>query len=535
MKIIVTERIADDGIEHLKQDGHDVDVKYGISREELLSIIEKYDAIIVRSVTKINEELLVKAKKLKVVGRAGNGVDNIEIPACTKRGIIVVNTPESNSMSAAELAIGLAYAIFRNIPQSHWAGKAKKDFRRNKFLGNELDGKTVGIIGLGRIGSIVATKLKGSNMRAIAYDPYITDEKFIKLGVEKCETLPDLLKQADLITIHTPKTAETINIINEEQIKLCKDGVRIVNAARGGLVNEDALYNGIKSGKVAAAALDVLSPEPSYDKKPEDQDYENKLYELDNVIITPHLGASTHEANYNVGTCVAKLVADALRGDMVAAVNMPPMKNREVGEMKPYIELAEILGKIYYQAEKETVNKIEILYSGELAEQETKLLSLSVLKGFLDVVVKEKVNYVNADLIAKNMGISVVESKSVTLEKYSNMITVKFTTKTKTLAVSGTVFTKEEKRIVDFFGYKLDFDPTPYVLAIQNIDQPGIIGQIGSILGANQINIAAMQWSKKQGGDKADAFVSVDSDLDEKVIEQLTNIKGVLKVTLLKF
>lgn len=535
MKIIVTERIADDGIEHLKKDGHEVDTNYGISHEDLLEIIGNYDSIIVRSVTRINEELLTKGTNLKVVGRAGNGVDNIDLPACTKRGIIVVNTPESNSMAAAELAVGLAYAIFRNIPQAHWGGKDKKDFRRNRFLGNELDQKTVGVIGLGRIGSIVATKLKGSNMKAIAYDPYITDEKFRKLGVEKCETLEDLLKQADLITIHTPKTAETVNMIDEEQIKFCKDGVRIVNAARGGLVNEDALYNGIKSGKIAAAALDVLNPEPNYDKKPEEQDYENKLFELDNVIITPHLGASTDEANYNVGTCVAELVADALRGDMVAAVNMPPMKNKEVGEMKPYVDLAELLGKIYYQAEKDTVNKIEIIYSGELAEQETKLLSLSALKGFLDVVVKEKVNYVNAELIAKNMGISLVESKSSTLEKYTNLITIKFTTKNKTLEVSGTVFAKEELRVVDFFGYKLVFDPTPYVLAIQNIDQPGIIGQIGSILGANDINIAAMQWSRKQGGEKAVAFVSVDCEVDNKVIDLLKNIKGVLKVTLLKF
>jgi D-3-phosphoglycerate dehydrogenase len=535
MKIIVTERIADEGINYLIENGHEVDTKFGISHEELLEIIENYDAIIVRSVTRVNEELLLRAKNLKVAGRAGNGIDNIEVPACTKRGIIVVNTPESNIMAAAELTIGLAFSIFRNIPQAHWGGKVQKDFRRNRFIGNELDEKTVGIIGLGRIGSIVATKLKGCNMKVVAYDPYITDEKFKKLGVERCETLEELLEQSDLITIHTPKTAETVGIISEEQIKLCKNGVRIVNAARGGLVNEEDLYNGIKEGKIAAAALDVLNPEPNYDKKPEDQDYTNKLYELDNVIITPHLGASTEEANYNVGTAVAKLVSDALLGEMVAAVNMPPMKNREISEMKPYVNLAEILGKIYYQAERDTVNKIEIIYSGELAEQETKLLSLSVLKGFLDVVVKEKVNYVNAELIAKNMGISLVESKSSQLEKYTNLITVKFITKKKTLAVSGTVFAKEELRVVDFFGYKLDFDPTPYVLAIQNVDQPGIIGQIGSILGASEINIAAMQWSRNRRGEKAVAFVSVDCEVADNVIELLKQIKGVLKVTLLKF
>jgi D-3-phosphoglycerate dehydrogenase / 2-oxoglutarate reductase len=535
MKIIITEKIADDGIDYLKENGFEIDVRLGLSRDELLDIIEDYDAIIVRSVTKVNEELLQRAKKLKVAGRAGNGVDNIEINACTKRGIIVVNTPESNIMAAAELAIGLAFSIFRNIPQAHWSGKANKDYRRSKFNGNELDDKTAGIIGLGRIGSIVSQKLKGCNMRVIAYDPYITDEKFKKLGVEKCETLEDLLAQSDLITLHTPKTSETYGIIGEKELKLCKKGVRIVNAARGGLVNEKALYNAIREGKVAGAGIDVLDPEPSYDKNPEVQDYKNFLYELDNVIITPHLGASTAEANYNVGTAITQLVAGALNGEMVAAVNMPAIKTKDLTELKPYLDIAEVLGKIYYQAEKETVQKMEIVYSGDLADKDTKVLSLSVLKGFLDPIVKEKVNYVNAELIAKNMGIDIVESKSSQLEKYTNLITVKFITKSKQLSVSGTVFAKEEIRVVDFFGYKLDFDPTPYVIAIQNVDKPGIIGQIGTILGASNINIAAMQWSRNRRGDKAVAFVSVDAEVSNNVLQLLKNIDGVLQATSLVF
>ena len=240
MKIVITERIAEEGISYLKNQGFEVDTKYGISADELLGIIENYDSIIVRSVTRVNQELVEKGKNLKVAGRAGNGIDNIDVTACTNKGIIVVNTPESNIMAAGELAIALAYAIFRNLPQAHISVK-NKDFRRNKFIGNELDGKTAGIIGLGRIGSIVATKLKGSNMKVIAYDPYITDEKFKKLGVGKCETLEELLTQSDLITIHTPKTGETYGMIGENEFKLCKNGVRIVNAARGGLINEKAL------------------------------------------------------------------------------------------------------------------------------------------------------------------------------------------------------------------------------------------------------------------------------------------------------
>jgi len=534
MKIIVTERIADDGINYLKENGFEVDTKFGISHNELLEIIENYDAIIVRSVTKVNEELIARGKNLKVAGRAGNGIDNIDVGACTKRGIIVVNTPESNIMAAAELAIGLAFCIFRNIPQVFLAGR-NKDFRRNKFIGNELDGKTAGIIGLGRIGSIVAAKLKGCNMKVVAYDPYITDERFKKYGVEKCETLEELLSKSDLITLHTPKTAETYGIIGEKELKLCKKGVRIVNAARGGLVNEKALYNALKDGQVAGAGIDVLEPEPNYDKKPEEQDYKNPLLELDNVIITPHLGASTTEANYNVGTAVTSLVAAALNDEMVAAVNMPPVKAKDLVELKPYLDLAEILGGIYYQAEKDTVQKIEIIYSGDLAEKETRVVSLSVLKGFLHPIINEKVNYVNAELMLKNMGIEFTESKSTHLDKYTNLITVKLVTKSREASLSGTIFAKEEIRIVDFFGYKLDFEPTPYVIAIQNLDKPGIIGKIGTILGANSINIAAAQWSRNRRGEKAVSFISVDGEVSDEVLEKLRNIDGVLKASSLRF
>lgn len=534
MKVLVAERIAEEGINYLKEKGIEVDVKLGLSNDELLDIIEEYDALIVRSVTKVNEELIEKGKNLKVIGRAGNGVDNIDLKNCTKKGIIVCNTPESNIMAAAELAITLAFCTFRNVPQANAAAR-RGDFRRSRFIGNELDEKTAGIIGLGRIGSIVATKLKGCNMKVIAYDPYITDDKFKKYGVEKCETLEELLKRSDLITIHTPKTEETYGMIGEKELSMCKKGVRIVNAARGGIVNEQALYNAIKSGYVAAAGIDVLDPEPSYDKAPEEQTYTNPLLELDNVIITPHLGASTREANYNVGTAIAKLVTAALKGEMVAAVNMPPTRTKNLTELKPYLDLAEILGKIYYQVEKDTVQRIEVIYSGDLVDKDTKVISLSVLKGFLDPVIKEKVNYVNAELMLENMGIEFTESKSTHLDKYTNLITVKFVTKKKVLSVSGTIFAKEEIRIVDFFGYKLDFEPSPYVIALQNIDKPGIIGQIGTILGASNINIAAMQWSRNKKGEKAVSFVSVDGDVSNEVLQMLRNIDGVLKATMMRF
>lgn len=536
MKIIVTESIALEGIEHLKNKGFDVDVKFGISREDLLEIIGNYDALIVRSVTKVNEELMQKAPNLKVVGRAGNGVDNIDLKAATARGIIVVNTPESNIMAAAELAVTHAYAIFRNLIQAVTAGR-NKDFRRGKFIGNELDGKTAGIIGLGRIGSIVARKLMGSNMRVIAYDPYIGDEKFNQMGVERCATLEELLKQADLITLHTPKTPETYGIIGEKELALCKDGVRIVNAARGGLVNEKALYDALVSGKVAAAALDVLDPEPNYNKKPEEQDYENPLLTLNNCIVTPHLGASTDEANYNVGTAVTKLVGEALEGKMVPAVNMPQVSGGNLEEIKPYLDLAEALGRIYFQTEKKPLKKIEVIYSGDLAKEDvvTGLYTLSVAKGLLSVIVPTRVNYVNAKNMLESMGIALVESKSTYLEKYTNLITVRFINDEKTLSVSGTVFAKSELRIVEFYGYKLDFEPTANVLAIQNRDIPGVIGKIGTVLGDRGVNIAAVQWSRKEIGSKAEAFVSVDQPVYDKTMQALLEIDGVLKVSNINF
>ena len=536
MKIIVTESIALEGIEHLKERGFDVDVKFGISREDLLEIIGEYDALIVRSVTKVNEELMEKAPNLKVVGRAGNGVDNIDLKAATARGIIVVNTPESNIMAAAELAVTHAYAIFRNLIQAVTAGR-NKDFRRSRFIGNELDGKTAGIIGLGRIGSIVARKLMGSNMKVVAYDPYIGDEKFNQMGVKRCATLEELLKQADLITLHTPKTPETYGIIGEKELAMCKDGVRIVNAARGGLVNEKALYDALKSGKVAAAALDVLDPEPNYNKKPEDQDYENPLLELDNCIVTPHLGASTDEANFNVGTAVTKLVGEALEGKMVPAVNMPQVSGGNLEEIKPYLDLAEALGRIYFQTEKKPLKKIEVIYSGDLAKADvsTGLYTLSVAKGLLGVIVPTRVNYVNAKNMLESMGIALVESKSTYLEKYTNLITVRFINDEKTLSVSGTVFAKSELRIVEFYGYKLDFEPTANVLAILNKDIPGVIGKIGTVLGDRGVNIAAVQWSRKEIGSKAEAFVSVDQPVYDKTIDALLEIDGVLKVSNIQF
>lgn len=533
MRIIITEKIAAESVNYLKDRGFEVDEKLGFSQSQIEDMMDPYDAIIVRSVTQVNESLVSKAPNLKVVGRAGNGIDNIDVEACTKRGIIAVNTPEANIMAAGELAVGLAFDIFRNISIANAKARVD-DFRRGSMIGNELEGKVAGVIGLGRIGSIVARKLAGVGMEVVAYDPYVSDDKFEKMGVRRCEKLGDLLAIADLITFHTPKNKETNNMIDAAQIALCKDGVRIVNAARGGLVNEKALYDALVSGKVAAAGIDVFEKEPSYDKKPGEQKYENKLLELSNCIVTPHLGASSHEANRNVGTAVTELVAKALEGELVAAINMPTISGR-LSEMAPFIELAEKLGSIYYQTEKTRVNKVEIKFSGDLASKDTGLLTLSALKGFLTPISNDRLSFVNIMQNVKNMGIEVIESKTSQLEKYTNLITVTFHSASKTLSVSGTVFAKDSIRLVDFFGYHMDFEPAPNVIAMQNKDVPGIIGKVGTVLGLRNINITSMNWSSKQNKQKAVSFVSVDQDIDQATVDALLAVDGVLRISILHF
>ncbi len=533
MRILITEKIAADSVAYLREQGFAVDEKLGLSQTEIEQAVDAYDALIVRSVTQVNRSLLAQAAQLKVVGRAGNGTDNIDVPACTEKGIIVVNTPEANIMAAGELAVGLAFAVFRNICAAN-AAAHQDDFRRGRLIGHELEGKVAGIIGMGRIGSIVARKLKGIGMTVVAYDPYIPAERFDKLGVTRCDVLDDLLRQADLITLHTPKTKETYNMLDAQRLARCKPGVRIVNAARGGLVNEEALSEALKSGHVAGAAIDVLDQEPSYDKKPGDQQYQNILLGQPNCIITPHLGASTHEANANVGSAVTELVAKALNGELVCAVNMPAVSG-SLAELKPYLSLCEKLGAIYYQAESARIRKVEIIYSGELAGKETSFLSLSVLKGFLSTITSERISYVNVKQNLTAMGVEVVESKTTNLEKYTNLVTVRFVSEEKTLSVSGTVFGKDTEVLVDFFGYHMDFELSPYVLAMQNNDVPGIIGRVGTLLGQQDINIATMHWSRKKDKMRAQSFLSIDSPVDEKTLDALRGIAGVLRVSVLNF
>lgn len=525
MKIIVTERIAEKGIEHLQNaEGLEVDVRFGISREELLEVIPAYDAIVIRSATKINEEFYKHATNLKVVGRAGNGVDNIEMEGATKRGIIVVNTPESNIVSACEHTIGLLLSSARNLVRADKMIRSKV-WDRDGLKGTEMLNKTLGIIGLGRIGALMTTRMHAFGMKVIAYDPYISDNRFKKLGAKKCETLEELLKDSDVISIHTPKTDETVDIVNDEEFKLCKKGVRIVNCARGGLINEDALARAIKAGIVASAGIDVLVDEPLPI---------SPLIDLEECVLTPHLGADTQEAQDNVGLAIAEEVVDALAGKMVAnAVNMPSLHPQDLEDMAGYMQLGEKLGKLYYQLEKEPVEKVEIIYAGAVAEMETEMITRAALKGVFEPILKERVNYVNAEIAAESRGVEVVESK-VGGNKKNNTITLKITTKDKTLVYKGSVFGMEEVRITEIDGFEFDLTPAPYMLVARNEDKPGMIGQIGTLLGASRVNIATMQVSRNKKDGAAMMFMTVDSEVNKGTLSLLVGIDGIIDANFLK-
>lgn len=525
MKILVSEPISEKGLEKLRQEGAAVDVQTELTREELLAAIGQYDALIVRSNTKVNEELYQKAVKLKVVGRAGNGVDNIDMDGATKRGIIVVNTPESNIVSAAELTIGLMLASCRNIPQLHNRLKGKV-WDRTGLKGAELNGKTVGIVGLGRIGSLVATRLKAFGMNIIGYDPYISDARFHKFGVERKEKLEDLMREADILTVHTPKTEETYGIIGKEQFKAAKKGIRVINCARAGIVNEEALAEALRNKTVACAGVDVPEGEPHAT---------SVLLDFDNVVVTPHAGADTVEAQDNVGLTIAQEVISALRGEMVPnAVNLPTIHTHDLDTMKPYLKLGETLGKMYYQLEKEAVEKVEIMYRGEVAALDTPVITLAILKGLFEPVLKERVNYVNAHLTAKSRGVAVIESKESMIDNYLTLIQVRVVSKQKEFTISGTVFGKQELRIVEINGYEFDVNPMPYMLVAENIDKPGVVGQMGTLLGVSKVNIATMQLGRKLEANRAMMILTVDSEVSKETVEFLGGIEGIIKVKFVK-
>ncbi|MBU1062186.1 MAG: phosphoglycerate dehydrogenase [Candidatus Omnitrophica bacterium] len=524
-KILISDSLAEEGIEVLRKvKEFKVDVKLKLPPEELKKIIKDYDALLVRSSTKVTKEIIESADKLKVIGRAGVGLDNVDLEAASKQGIIVMNTPGGNTISTAEHTMSLILSLSRNISQAD-ASTKRGEWERKKFMGVELYGKILGIIGLGRIGNEVAKRAVAFGMRVIAYDPFLSIDKANELGVESVD-LKDIFKESDYITVHTPLTDKTKHIIDRKAIKDMKEGVRIVNCARGGIVDENALLEGIKSGKVSGAALDVYEKEPPKD---------NPLLKCPEVILTPHLGASTEEAQVNVAIDIANSARDALLGCGIRnAVNVPCIDIELYKILQPYVELSEKIGGLVAQIAKGRISKIDIKYSGDIAKYTVSPLTVAIVKGTLTPVLQETVNYVNSLIVAKERGIEVKESKTSELEEYANLITVEVKTDKGTTSVTGTLFTKKDARIVKIDQFHVDAIPQGYMLIAHNIDVPGIIGKIGTICGNNNINIATMTFGREKPGGKTLSVLNVDSPVPEKVLSEIRKIKNILDAKLIK-
>ena len=512
-KILVAEKIAPSGIEKLREQ-FEVEVKTDLTPEQLIAEIPGYDALIVRSATKATREVIEAGTSLKIIGRAGVGVDNVDVQAATERGIIVCNAPTSNVMSAAEQTMALILASARNTPQANASMKQGK-WERSKFTGSELYEKTLAIFGLGRIGSLVAERARSFGMRLIGYDPYTTPERAQAMGVELFENVADILPQADFITVHLPKTKETIGMFGAEQFARMKDGVRLVNTARGGIYQTDALVDALKSGKVASAAIDVFEVEPTT---------ESPLFALDNVIVTPHLGASTDEAQDRAGEQIADLVAAGLRGEMVStAVNIAPVPPDVMDKVGAYLPLAEKCGAMVAQLTDGGVDSLEVVMVGGLADTDTRILRTAVLKGMLGRATDEPVNYVNANYYAEQRGIKVIETKRTETHDYVSMIIVKAASATGAPVeiAAALIGKKNEPRLVSLFGYDLDMMPDRFMAFFRYPDRPGMIGKVGTALGDAGVNIGSMQVGRHEAGGTALMGITVDSALPSTLLAKI--------------
>ena len=517
MRVLVAEKIAQSGIEMLKQE-FDVEVKTDLTPEQLVAEIPGYDALIVRSATKATREVIQAGTELKIIGRAGVGVDNVDVQAATERGIIVCNAPTSNIVSAAEHTIALMLAQSRNIPQA-WASMRECKWERSKFTGTEVYEKTLAVFGLGRIGSLVTERARGMGMHIVGFDPYVSPERAQAMGVTLYEDYEDLLPLADYITVHLPKTKETIGMFGAEQFAKMKDGVRLMNTARGGIYDEDALVAALESGKVASAAIDVFEVEPCTD---------SPLAKFPNVILTPHLGASTAEAQDRAGEQIAEYVAAGLRGEMVpTAVNIAPVAPEVFEKVGPFIGLSENLGKMVAQMSRHGVEALDILFVGGLADTDTRILKTAVLKGMLTVVSAESVNFVNADYYAEQRGIQVSETKRSETHDYVSMVVVRATTPEGPVEIGAALVGKgNEPRLVTVFDYDMDMAPAAYMAFFIYPDRPGMIGKVGTILGDRGINIGSMQVSRKTVGGEALMGITVDSVLDHELLAQIKEAAG---------
>jgi len=507
-RVLIREQIAEAGVELLRS-RYEVDVD---GEADLAATIGEYDAIVIRSATKLTADLIQRAERLKVIGRAGVGVDNVDVEAATRRGIVVANAPESTVVSAAEHTVGLLLALSRNIPQAYAALKEGR-WERSRYGGLELADKTLGVLGFGRIGQQVARRAAGLQMRVVAYDPFVSKDRFRELGVERVDSPEELYAAADFVTLHLPLTDETRGSVNAKAFAAMKPGARLVNAARGELVDEEALLEALRSGRLAGAALDVFSAEP----------YSGPLLELDSVVVTPHLAASTEEAQDRAGVIVAEQVAAALEGELVTnAVNIPAIRPEDLELLGPYVPLAAKLGRLAMELARGRVERLGLTFYGGLSVYDTRLLTVAALNGAFQGRVDQPVNYVNAPLVAEELGVDVAEEKRRSSRDFTNLIRVSAAVDGRELRVAGTTIGRDHRRwLVSALGFELEMELSPLMVFFRYDDVPGVIGKVGTLFGEAGVNIANMAVSRTRRGGKALMALSIDSRAPAELVESL--------------
>jgi D-3-phosphoglycerate dehydrogenase len=517
VKVLVKERIADSGVELLREH-FDVDLGIEMSDEELAEAIAGYDAILIRSATKLTAELIERAERLKVIGRAGTGVDNVDIAAATKRGIIVANAPESNSVAAAEHTLALALALFRNVPRAN-ASLAAGRWERSSFKGSELYGKTLGVLGFGRIGQLVAKRAQAFDMRVVAFDKFVSAERFRELGVEGLGSLEELFGRADVVTVHVPKTPDTVNLIDAEAIAAMVEGVRIVNCARGELVDLDALLAGLESGKVGGAALDVFPSEPFT---------EHPIFAREDVVVTPHLGASTAEAQDRAGVVTAEQVTAALTGAVVTnAVNIAAVRPEEMEALSPFVPLCEKLGRLAEGLGQGPVDRVSVEFRGKLAQYDTRLLGIAVLVGILSGHTEEPVNLVNAPQMAEERGVDLVESKDSSSEDFTELVTVRLHSAEEEVEVAGTgVGPRNEPYLVSVWGESFYLPFAEHIAVFRYADRPGMIGRVGTMFGEEGVNIVSAAVGAEEDGERAVMALTTDAHVRGETIAKILELDG---------
>lgn len=523
MKILVSEKIAQAGVNLLREEHH-VDTYCDLTEEELLKLIPEYDALVIRGDIRVTREVIEAGKKLKVIGRAGVGVEHIDIQAATRRGIIVLNAPQGNSTASIEYAFGMILALSRNIPQAY-CSVMNGEWKRNEFTGAELREKVLGVIGLGRVGTGVAKRAKAFEMRVLAYDPFISEDKASELGIELVD-FDELLRKSDYITLHLPITVDTRHLLNKNAFSKMKKGVKIINCARGGIIDENALYEAVQKGIVSGAALDTFEEEPL--------DSSNPLLGLPNLICTPHIASRTHEAQNEVATIVAKGVLAALRSEPVStSLNIPPVSRDIMETIKPYLNLVEKMGVLAVHLAEGRLKNVEVKYNGGISTVDTKMLTLAVIKGVLNPILQDAVNFVNAPEVAKARGINVKEIKSKEAENFVDLISVTVRTDKSEHRVAGTLFGKKEGRIVQIDNFRVDVEPQGWLLIIPHEDHPGMVGKVGTVLGDNNINITSMQVGRTEAIGTNIMIVGMETEIQCSVmtkLRELSGIQGVKKV-----